>query len=230
MAVAGLLDFRAFAAMWRASRVDFLNALAALAGVLLLGILEGILLAALISVLLLLVLSSTPHVAFLGRIPGTAQYSDMERHPENEPLVGVLAFRPESSLLYLNAEYVQTQVLTRLEMADLKGLRSVICDLSTSPMMDLAGARMLAELFEILHDRGIKLMIVNARGRVRDLLRAEGSSEKYRASRVAARLRMLSALSPMKLARPYPQILRHNSKGALGARNSILPPCTQPLL
>lgn len=178
MAVAGLLDFRAFAAMWRASRVDFLNALAALAGVLLLGILEGILLAALISVLLLLVLSSTPHVAFLGRIPGTAQYSDMERHPENEPLVGVLAFRPESSLLYLNAEYVQTQVLTRLEMADLKGLRSVICDLSTSPMMDLAGARMLAELFEILHDRGIKLMIVNARGRVRDLLRAEGWSEK----------------------------------------------------
>jgi SulP family sulfate permease len=180
MAVAGLLDFHAFAAMWRASRVDFLNALTAFAGVLLLGILEGILLAALISVLLLLVLSSTPHVAFLGRIPGTAQYSDMERHPENEPLVGVLAFRPESSLLYLNAEYVQTQVLMRLDLADPKGLLYVICDLSASPTMDLAGARMLAELFDNLHDRGIKLMIVNAHGRVRDLLRAEGLGEKIR--------------------------------------------------
>ena len=74
MAVAGLVDIRAFARMWRASRVDFLNALAALVGVLLLGILQGILLAALISVLLLIALSSTPHVAFLGRIPGTAQY------------------------------------------------------------------------------------------------------------------------------------------------------------
>jgi MFS superfamily sulfate permease-like transporter len=164
--------------MWRASRVDFLNALIAFAGVLLLGILEGILLAALISVLLLLVLSSTPHVAFLGRIPGTTQYSDMERHPENEPLVGVLAFRPEISLLYLNAEYVQTQVLMRLDLADPKGLLYVICDLSASPTMDLAGARMLAELFDNLHDRGIKLMIVNAHGRVRDLLRAEGLGEK----------------------------------------------------
>ena len=72
-AVAGLVDFHAFMRMWRASRIDFLNAMAALVGVLLLGILQGILLAALMSVLLLLALSSTPHVAFLGRIPGTTQ-------------------------------------------------------------------------------------------------------------------------------------------------------------
>jgi sulfate permease, SulP family len=67
MAVAGLVDFRAFAHMWKASRIDFLNALVALVGVLLLGDLQGILLAALISVLLLIALSSTPHVA----LPGT---------------------------------------------------------------------------------------------------------------------------------------------------------------
>ena len=87
---------------------------AALVGVLLLGILQGILLAALISVLLLLALSSTPHVAFLGRIPGTAQYSDIQRHPENEALVGTIAFRPEASLLYLNAEYVLAHVFAQL--------------------------------------------------------------------------------------------------------------------
>ena len=150
MAVSGLVDFRAFARMWRASRVDFLNALAALVGVLLLGILEGILLAALISVLLLIALSSTPHVAFLGRIPGTAQYSDLQRHPDNEPLIGVLAFRPEGSLIYLNAEHVLAQVLARLDTTGTKGVRNVVCDLSASSTMDLAGARMLAELYENL--------------------------------------------------------------------------------
>jgi SulP family sulfate permease len=93
-------------------------------------------------------------------------------------LAGVLAFRPESSLLYLNAEYVQTQVLMRLGLVDPQGLRCVICDLSASPTMDLAGARMLAELFATLHDRGIRLMVVNAHGRLRDLLRAEGLGEK----------------------------------------------------
>jgi sulfate permease, SulP family len=177
-AVAGLVDFHAFMRMWRASRMDFLNATAALVGVLLLGILQGILLAALISVLLLLALSSTPHVALLGRIPGTTQYSDIRRHPENEPLIGTLAFRPEASLLYLNAEYVLAHVLIQLGTADAKSPSNVVCDLSASPLMDLAGARMLAELCEDLRARGITLTIVNAHGRVRDLLRAEGLDAK----------------------------------------------------
>ena len=179
VAVSGLFDFRAIAHMWRASRMDFFNALAACIGVLLLGILQGVLLAALISVLLLLALSSTPHVAFLGRIPGTAQYSDIQRHPENEPLDGVLAFRPECSLLYLNAEYVMTRVLAQVDAVDPKALRRAVCDLSASPRIDLAGARMLAELFDSLHDRGIDLTIVNAHGQVRDLLRADGLDTKF---------------------------------------------------
>ena len=178
MAVSGLVDLRAFARMWRASRVDFLNALAALVGVLLLGILEGILLAALISVLLLIALSSTPHVAFLGRIPGTAQYSDLQRHPDNEPLIGLLAFRPEGSLIYLNAEHVLAQVLARLDTTGTNGVRNVVCDLSASSTMDLAGARMLAELYEDLRTRGIGLTVTNAHGRVRDLLRAERLDDK----------------------------------------------------
>ena len=178
MAVAGLVDFRAFARMWRVSRIDFLNALAALDGVLLLGILQGILLAALISVLLLIVLSSTPHVAFLGRIPDTALYSDLQRHPDNEPLIGVLAFRPEASLIYLNVEHVLARVLARLDTTGTKDIRNVVCDLSASPAMDLAGARMLAELHENLRDLGIELIVTNAHGRVRDLLRAEGLDDK----------------------------------------------------
>src|SRR6478609_2456794 len=67
----------------------------ALSAVLLLGILQGILLAALVSILMLLARTSRPHVAFLGRIPGTNSYSDLVRHPENEVLPRVLAFRPE---------------------------------------------------------------------------------------------------------------------------------------
>jgi anti-anti-sigma factor len=180
MAVSGLIDVRAIAHMRRASRMDFLNAMAAFIGVLLLGILPGILLAALISVLLLLARSSTPHVAFLGRIPGTEQYSDLHRHTDNEPLTGVLACRPEASLLYLNAEYVQARILEQLKVASATRIRTVVCDLSASPAMDLAGTRMLAELSENLKDRGIELTITGAHGQVRDLLRAEGLDNKIR--------------------------------------------------
>jgi high affinity sulfate transporter 1 len=177
-AIYGLLDFPALFRMWRVSRLDFYAATIALGGVLLLGILQGILLAALASVLLLLVRASRPHVAFLGRIPGTSSFSDLARHPENEALAGVIAFRPEASLIYINADAVLESVLSRLRAAASSDIRLVVCDLSASPYLDLAGARMLHELFGELSSRGIALRVVAAHGWARDLLRADGLGEK----------------------------------------------------
>ena len=177
-AVYGLLDFPALLRMWRVSRLDFYSATIALVAVLLLGILQGILLAALASVLLLLARVSRPHVAFLGRIPGTNNYSDLERHPENEPLPGVIAFRPEASLIYVNADAVLEAVLNRLGEAASSAIRLIICDLSAAPYIDLAGSRMLHELHAELTSRGITLRIVGAHGSVRDLLRADGVEHK----------------------------------------------------
>jgi MFS superfamily sulfate permease-like transporter len=54
----------------------------------------------------------------------------------------------------------------------------VVCDLSASPHIDLAGARMLHDLHAELVARGIALRVVGAHGQVRDLLRADGVSEK----------------------------------------------------
>src|SRR5271154_4087151 len=116
-AVSGLLDFPALFRMWRVSRLDFYAAAIALGGGLLLGILQGILLAALASILMLLVRASSPHVAFLGRIPGTNSYSDLARHPENEVLPGVIAARPEASLIYVNADAVLATILNRVRAA-----------------------------------------------------------------------------------------------------------------
>jgi MFS superfamily sulfate permease-like transporter len=175
-AILGLFDFRALFRMWRTSRLDFYAAAIALTAVLLLGILHGILIAAVASIVLLLINASQPHVAFLGRIPGTNAYSDVERHPENELLPGIIAFRPEASLLYINADAVRDTVIGRL--AATTNVRLMVCDLSASPSIDLAGSRMLHELHAEAAARGIALRIVGARGRVRDLLRADGLGDK----------------------------------------------------
>ncbi len=177
-AVSQLLDFRTLVRMHRVSRLDFYAATIALAAVLLLGILQGILLATLVSILLLIARASRPHVAFLGRIPGTNLYSDFARHPENEALPGVIAFRPEASLIYINCEAVLSAVLDRLRASGSDEIRMVVCDLSASPIIDLAGSRMLHELHEKLNRRGVLLRIIGAHGSVRDLLRADGIDDK----------------------------------------------------
>jgi len=175
-AVYKLVDIRALIRMWEISRIDFYAAAIALVSVLLLGILQGVLLAAIAYVFLLLARASQPNVAFLGRLPGTGRYSDSARHDGVEPLVGVIAFRPEASLLYINVETILETVLKALRKSS--GIKLVACDLSASPYIDLAGARMLHDLYDELASRHVALCIVGAHAQLRDVLRAEGLGEK----------------------------------------------------
>ncbi len=173
VAVMRLIDFREFRHLFRVSRLDFAVAGVSLVAVLVLGILDGVIFALVASLVMLLQRTSTPHVAFLGRIPGTNRFSDLERHPDNEPVPGVLIFRVEAALLYFNVEHILRDVLQRVSRSG-PGLRLVICDLSNSPYVDLAGARMLARLHDELQAQSVGLRIVEAHATERDILRAEG--------------------------------------------------------
>ena len=82
------------------------------------------------------------------------------------------------SLLYVNADTVLEAVLERVEAEKASGLKLVVCDLSASPLMDLAGSGMLLKLHAELAAQDIRLRVVGARSRVRDLLRGEKLDEK----------------------------------------------------
>jgi high affinity sulfate transporter 1 len=172
VAVKGLIDVRELRHLWRVSRLDFAAAAIALLGVLLMGVLDGVVIAVLATVGMLLWRGSRPVVAILGKIPGTNRYSDLARHPENESIRGVLAFRVQSSLLYYNAGYVLETVQEYIRAQ--QGLKRVVCDLSNVPYIDVQGARMLGRLAEELHSAGIDFKIVEAHAPIRDLLRSEG--------------------------------------------------------
>lgn len=177
MAVASLVKVKALKRLWQLHRGEFLVAMTALAGVLWAGLLKGVLVGAVISMVLLIRRASSPHVAFLGRIPGTRRYSDRERHPTNEGTPGILAFRVEASIVYFNAEHVFDTVLARLDGAT-ESVRLVIWDLTTSPMIDMAGARTFLTLKAELDKRGVAFRVVEARSTVRDMLRIEGVEER----------------------------------------------------
>ncbi|HVM96829.1 MAG TPA: STAS domain-containing protein, partial [Candidatus Acidoferrales bacterium] len=170
-------NFPEMARLWRVSRLEFYVAMVAFAAVLVFGILKGVLIAAIASILMLLRRVADPHVAFLGRIPSTRRFSDLERHPDNQRIAGVLLFRVEASLLYFNAENVQRAVLDRLRTEG-PSVRVVVCDLSTSPYVDLAGVGMLESLSDELAKRGCALRLAEVHATTRDLLRAEGLDAK----------------------------------------------------
>jgi high affinity sulfate transporter 1 len=172
VAIKGLVDIKEMKRLFKVNRFDFVIAMTALLSVIIFGILYGVLIAAIFSLTLIIRSVSSPHVAFLGRIPGTNRYTDIKRHPDNELLPGVLLFRVESALVYFNVATVYNRVWARVkEMGD--SLKVVIFDLSTSATIDSSGARFIKRLHEKLQARGIELKVAEAHSEVRDILRFE---------------------------------------------------------
>ncbi len=177
MAVAGLFKVSELRHLWRVDRSEFVVAFAALAGVLGSGLLRGVLIGAVISLVQLLRRGAQPHVAWLGRIPGTNRFSDRERHSDNEPLEGIMIFRVEAGLVYFNVDYVKETVLARVR-AESPPPKLIVCDLSACPRVDLQSAQTLELLADELAGQGIRLQVVEARSSVRDRLRVTGLDEK----------------------------------------------------
>jgi high affinity sulfate transporter 1 len=173
VAVAGLFKISTLKQLWRGDRPEFVVAMAAILGVLGSGLLHGVMIGAAISLVQLLRRASRPHVAFLGRIPGTRRFSDRERHQGNELIPGVQIFRPESSLLYFNVDHIRDTISGRVLAGDVSP-KLVIIDLSAAPRVDLQSAHTLAGLADELGAAGIRVQVVEARSSVRERLRGEG--------------------------------------------------------
>jgi high affinity sulfate transporter 1 len=176
VAVAGLFNISALKHLWRGDRTEFIVAIAAIVGVLGQGLLRGVMIGAIISLVLLIRRASRPHVAVLGRIPGTRRFSDHERHPDNELIPGVLIFRPESGLMYFNMDHVRDTIVDRIR-AETTPPRLVVLDLSAAPRVDMHSAQMLGSVANELTATGIRVQAVEARSSVRDRLRAQGIDE-----------------------------------------------------
>ncbi len=176
-AVTGLFKVSTLRHLRRTNLTEYIVAIGALAGVLSSGLLRGVLIGAVISLVLLIRRASRPHVAQLGRIPGSRRFSDRERHPDNELIPGVLVFRPESGLIYFNMDHVHDTIMDRVR-AEAAPPRLVVLDLSATPYVDMHSAHMLAEVAEELNAAAIRIRAVEARSSVRDRLRDEGVDEK----------------------------------------------------
>lgn len=182
-AVVELVDFRALVDLYRlsssrlraiygvAARPDFIAAVAAMSGVLVFDILPGLFIGIGVSLLLLLFRASHPHLAELGRVPGTEdQYTDRDRHPDNEALPGLLLLRVEGALFFANADAVRRSIQARVAAP---GLRGVILDAESVSSIDVTAVRMLGELTDQLETGGVRLVIAGDLGQVRDVLRRQ---------------------------------------------------------
>src|SRR5438067_11198617 len=177
VAIASLFKLSTLKELWRSDRPEFVVAIAAFGGVLTFGLLRGVMLGALISLVQLVRVSSRPHVALLGRIPGTRRFSDCDRHSDNELIPNVMILRPESAIVYFNVDNVCDAILSRVHV-EAPPPKLVIVDLSAAPLVDMQSAHTLASMADELRAISIRFQAVEPRSSVRDRFRHEGVDGK----------------------------------------------------
>lgn len=103
VAAAGLIKIDEFEQIRRIRSTEFIWAVAAFLGVMILGTLEGIMVAVLLSILALLYLAGHPPVYVLGRKPGTDVFQPLEDQPGDETFDGLLMLRTEGLMFFTSA-------------------------------------------------------------------------------------------------------------------------------
>ena len=107
-AVSHLWKVRELGRYYALRRVEFWFVLATLIGVITIDVLPGLVIGVVSMLLLVIYSASRPHVAVLGRLPGTRDaFVAVDRHATVETTADVMIVRLESPLFYANATPVR---------------------------------------------------------------------------------------------------------------------------
>jgi SulP family sulfate permease len=154
----GLIELAGFRAILQIRRLEFIWALAALAGVVVLGTLQGIVVAIVVSIVSLAQQVANPPVYVLGRKPGTNVFRPRSaEHPEDESFPGLLLLRVEGRVFFLNAARIGEKI--RSLMPEMKP-NVVALDLSGVFDFEYTALKALIEAHKRFADDGISVWLV----------------------------------------------------------------------
>jgi SulP family sulfate permease len=153
----------------------------------------------LISLGLHLYLTSRPHVAEVGLVPGTQHFRNVERHRVlTDP--AVLTIRVDESLYFPNARWLEDMVLERV--AARPGLRHVVLMFPAVNEVDLSALESLEALNRRLGDEGVSLHLSEVKGPVMDRLKRSHFLGELTGRVFLSQWDALGTLSPGLIDRP----------------------------
>ncbi len=156
---------------WRVRKSALLLSLAASAGVIFFGVLEGIVGAVALSILLFFQSNWWPHGELLGEVPGERKWHSLAQHPGASPRPDLVVFRWEAPLFFANSGLFRQQLRHHVRRSR---PRWVILQCEAITDIDVSAAEMLERLDLELNEQGIHMAFVELRTRLHDLLERYG--------------------------------------------------------
>lgn len=172
----GIIDVSAIRRLLRGRRSELLVFIGAFLGVATFGVLLGVGVAIVISLVVFVRRTLQPHDAVLGHVPNEAGWFATDERPEVVATPGLFIYRFDSPLYFANVETFRARLWDEIERHDHAGdpVRQVVVAGAAITDIDFTACRVLEELAEALHGRGIELRIAEINHEVLESLRRDG--------------------------------------------------------
>ncbi|MDD4905106.1 MULTISPECIES: SulP family inorganic anion transporter [Methylobacter] len=167
VAIIPLVKLSDIAHTWRYDRGDGIAETATLLGVLVYGIEEGITLGIILTLISHLRKTSQPHIAVVGRIPGTEHYRNIKRHSV-ETWPHLLLLRVDESITFANINYIEEFI--NAELRRQPNLKHIVLIFTSISDIDTTALEVLENLNHTLQASKMTLHISEAKGPVLDKL------------------------------------------------------------
>ncbi len=177
VAVFGLIDFKEAAHLWKSDRQDFFMLLVTFIATLSLGIEEGIGAGVVLSLAMVIYRTTKPHVAILGKVPGTSFYRNVDRFDGLEQREDILVLRFDAQLYFANVNHFK-ETIESLLVKKGKKLRAVIINGESMNQLDSSGVHALEEILQQFQEQHIELFFASVKGPVRDAMNRSHLIEK----------------------------------------------------
>ena len=168
-----LIEIKDLRRIYRIQRWEFWLSIGCMAGVAMLGAIQGIGLAIGMAVIEFLWDAWRPHFAVLGRVEGVKGYHDISRYPDARIVPGLVLFRWDAPLFFANAELFRDHVMDAVA-ASTTPVRWLVVSAEPVTSVDVTAADMLNELDDALRAAGIVLCFAEMKDPVKDKLKRFG--------------------------------------------------------
>jgi high affinity sulfate transporter 1 len=184
---AGLIQPAEFAAIHKVRRMEFVWALAAFAGVLIFGTLNGIVVAIILSLIGLASQAAHPKIYLIGRKRDADVLRPLSpEFPDDEIIEGLLILRPEGRLFFANAQHVADEI-----KALVASHRPRVLALDMSRVFDIeySALQMLIEGERHTMDEGVMFWLAGPGPGVMECVKASGFADRLGSERLFINVR-----------------------------------------
>ncbi|KZV44882.1 putative sulfate transporter 4.2-like [Dorcoceras hygrometricum] len=168
-AVIGLVDYGEAIFLWRVDKRDFLLWTITCAVTLFFGIEIGVLVGVGVSLAFVIHESANPHIAILGRLPGTTVYRNTQQYPEAYTYNGIVIVRIDAPIYFANISYIKDR-LREYEIEcdgstrrgpEVTRVHFVIIEMAPITYVDSSAVQALKDLHQEYKSRDIQIAISN---------------------------------------------------------------------